>query len=97
MYTHGEQKYSSPTKHQDFTVILPVTCKFPIVYIDASIQYILTVDQEDQHTKEAGDTDHQTEADDPPHPQVEPLDQVTAQKRAPTSCRYSSVTYEDTT
>ena len=69
---------------------LPVTGSFSVVDVDPREQQVLTADEED-HTQEAGDADDQAESDDPLHPQVKPLDQVTFQKCAPTPCRYGCI------
>lgn len=73
---------------------LPVTGGFSIVDVDPREQDILAADEEDQHTQEAGDADDQAESDDPLHPQVKPLDQVTSQKRAPTPGWYSCIPWK---
>lgn len=70
---------------------IPVTGSFSVVDVDPREQDVLAADEEDQHTQEAGDADDQTESDDPLHPQVKPLDQVTSQKRAPTPGWYSCI------
>ena len=62
---------------------IPISGSFSVIDVDPREQDILTADEKDQHTQEAGDADDQTESDDPLHPQVKPLDQVTSQKRAP--------------
>ena len=74
-----------------FLFYLPVTGGVSVVDIDPRKQEVLTADEEDQHTQEAGDADDQAESDDPLHLKVKPLDQVTSQKRAPTPCRYSCI------
>ena len=70
---------------------IPVTGSFSVVDVDPREQDVLAADEEDQHTQEAGDADDQAESDDPLHPQVKPLDQVTSQKRAPTPGWYSCI------
>ena len=72
-------------------IYLPVTGSFSVVDVDPREQDVLAADEEDQHTQEEGDADDQAESDDPLHPQVKPLDQVTPQKRAPTPRWYSCI------
>ena len=75
-------------------IYLPVTGSFSVVDVDPREQDVLTADEEDQHTQEAGDADDQAESDDPLHPQVKPLDQVTSQKRAPTPRSYGCIPWK---
>jgi hypothetical protein len=76
-----------------FYQYLPIAGYLSIVNVNPSKQDVFTVDEEDKHAQETGNTEKQTEFDYSSHSQIKPLDQVPSEESAPSTSRYRCVTY----